>query len=79
MRTTMDLPDELLRRAKKRAADERIPLRDVVEAALREYLSGKPKSTGYKFKWTPDKGELLPGVDLDDRDSLFDIMDGIKK
>ena len=79
MRTTVDLPDELMRRAKKRAADQNLPLRDVIEAALREYLSERPKSTGYKFRWTPDKGELMPGVDLDDRDALWDLMDGIKK
>lgn len=78
MRTTLDIGDELLRRAKKKAADEGIPLREVVEAALREYLSGRPKKTGYKLRWTPDKGEILPGVDLDDRDSLWDIMDGLK-
>jgi predicted DNA binding CopG/RHH family protein len=40
MRTTMDLSDELLRKARKRAADEGIPLRDVVEDALRRYLAG---------------------------------------
>lgn len=79
MRTTIDIGDDLMRRAKKRAADEQVPLREVVEAALRQYLSDKPKGTGYKLKWTTEKGALMPGVDLDDRDSLFDIMDGIKK
>jgi len=78
MRTTIDIGDELFRRAKKRATDDGVPLRDVVEAALRSYLSGKPKATGYRLRWTPEKGELLPGVDLDDRSSLFDLMDGIK-
>ena len=47
--------------------------------ALRRYLAEKPGASGYKLKWTTEKGELMPGVDLDDRDSLFDIMDGIKK
>jgi hypothetical protein len=79
MRTTIDVSDELLRRAKRRAADDGIPMREVIEAALRQYLSGRPRGAGYKLRWTADKGELLPGVDLDDRNSLFDIMDGIKK
>ena len=79
MRTTMDLSDELMRRAKKKAADDGVPLRDVIEDALRRYLTEKPGATGYKFRWTTEKGALMPGVDLDDRDSLFDIMDGIKK
>ena len=79
MRTTMDISDELMRRAKKKAADDGVPLRDVMEAALRRYLSEKPVANGYKLRWTTEKGELMPGVDLDDRDSLFDLMDGIKK
>ena len=78
MRTTLDISEDLFRRAKRRAADEGIPLRDVVEAALRDYLSGKPRRAGYKLRWTADEGELLPGVDLNDRDSLFDLMNGVK-
>ena len=75
MRTTIDINDELMRHAKKRAANDGVPLRDVVEDALRRYLSDKPAATGYKLKWTTETGELMPGVDLDDRDSLFDLMD----
>jgi hypothetical protein len=79
MRTTIDINDELMRHAKKRAANDGVPLRDVVEDALRRYLSEKPAATGYRLKWTTESGEMMPGVDLDDRDSLFDLMDGIKK
>jgi len=76
MRTTLDLAADLLRRAKKRAADDGVPLRGVVEDALREYLSDRPRATNYKLKWVPVKGERMAGVDLDDRSSLFDLMDG---
>ena len=79
MRTTIEIGDELFRRAKKRAADEGLSLRQVVESALRDYLSGRPRGSEYKLRWSAEKGRLLPGVDLDDRDSLFDIMDGTKK
>ena len=79
MRTTVDTTDDLLRRAKQRAADERGPLREIFEAALRASLSGQPKAGGYKLRWTTEEGALMPGVDLDDRVSLFDIMDGAKK
>jgi hypothetical protein len=78
MRTTIDISDELFRKAKRRAADDGVPLRDVVEAALRGYLTGRPRTTGYRLRWTPDRGEMLPGVDLDDRSSLHDIMDGVR-
>jgi hypothetical protein len=79
VRTTVDISDDLMRRAKKKAADDGVPLRDVVESALRSYLSPRRAEGGYKFQWATERGELMPGIDLDDRDSLFDIMDGIKK
>ena len=76
MRTTVDLSDELLRQAKKRAADAGIPLREVIEAALRSYLARGSKRSGYRLRWSTEKGRLQPGVHLDDRDALFDLMDG---
>ena len=76
MRTTLDISNELLRLAKKKAADERIPLRRVVEAALRRYLSAGPARAGYRLRWRTEGGTLHPGVNLDDRQSLFDLMDG---
>jgi hypothetical protein len=76
MRTTVEISDELLRQAKKRAADERAPLREVIEAALRFYLGKRPKNKSYQLKWRTEKGHMLPGVRLDDRDALFDLMEG---
>ena len=78
MRTTLDLSDELLREAKKRAADEQIPLREVVENALRRYLTGRRRQGKYQLRWSTERGRVQPGVDLDDRDSLFDAMGGRK-
>ena len=78
MRTTLDLTDDLFRRAKKRAADEGIALRDLVENALRSYLTGRPRRSTYKLRWRTESGRLQPGVDLDDRDELFDRMGGRK-
>jgi hypothetical protein len=75
MRTTVDIRGELLRQAKKKAASDGTTLREVIEAALTSYLSGKPKKSGYRLRWTTDSGMLLPGVDLEDRDALFDLMD----
>lgn len=76
MRTTLDISDELLRAAKKKAADEGRPLRELVESALRSYLGRQPKSQGYRLKWRTERGRVQPGVRLDDRDALFDLMDG---
>ena len=76
MRTTIEINDELFRRAKRRAADEAGSLRSVVESALRSYLGGSSRRQRYKLRWRPKKGRVLPGVKLDDRDALFDVMDG---
>ncbi len=78
MRTTIDISDELFRQAKKKAAEEGIPLRDVVDGALRGYLSRRSRQAGYRLRWRAARGRILPGVNLDDRDALFDLMDGRK-
>lgn len=76
MRTTIDLNDELLRQAKRRAADEGVPLREIIERALRAQLAGTQRRKKYRLRWKTVKGALQPGVRLDDRDALFDLMDG---
>ena len=77
MRTTLDLDDRLLREAKKRAVDAGESLTRVIERALRVYLN-PPRSTGKPFRLQilVKKGRARPGVDWDDRDSLYERMDG---
>ena len=76
MRTTLEISDEVFRQLKRKAADEGATVRQVVENALRAYL-GKPKARKrYQLHWRSEHGRILPGVRLDDRDTLFDIMDG---
>jgi len=72
----MDINDELMRLAKQRAASEGTSLKDVVEQALRAHLSTPERRPGYKLQWRTERGTLQPGVDLNDRDSLFDRMEG---
>lgn len=76
MRTTIEISDELLRQAKKRAADEKTPLGRLIEAALRSYLSGRPRVRGYKLHWRTEKGRLHPGINLTDCGALLDLMEG---
>jgi hypothetical protein len=78
MRTTLDIADEILRLAKRQAADKKIPLRELVEAALRNYLLDRPERSGYRLKWRTERGRLRPGVNLDDRQALWDLMEGRK-
>ncbi len=77
MRTTLNLADSLLREAKKRAADEHRPLTRMLEDALRGYLRGNRRpATGFRYRPVVVKGGPRPGVDLADRDSLYEIMEG---
>jgi hypothetical protein len=76
MRTTIEINDVLFRAAKRKAAEQGTSLRDVVEAALRQHLGRERAAAGYSLQWHPESGRLQPGVDLGDRDALFDLMDG---
>ena len=35
-----------------------------------------PDRKKYKLRWHTERGQLLPGVRLDDRDVMFDLMEG---
>ncbi len=77
MRTTLDFEDALLRSAKARAAREGKSLTRLIEDALRRYLAPeRRRDRAFRLKLVTKKGRILPGVDLDDRDSLYDRMEG---
>ena len=74
MKTTVDLPDDLLIQAKKRSAETRTPLRVLIERGLRRELSSSmhrhPRGGTRKIKWVVAPGGLPPGLDVADRSSL---------
>ena len=75
MKTTVELPDELLVAAKKHAAESRSTLRALIERGLRRELrgSGRGRSADRSgIRWVTVDGGLPPGVDLDDRASMSD-------
>jgi hypothetical protein len=78
MKTTVDLPDDLLIAAKKKAAETRVPLRAIFERALKRELArpadGKrPKRR--KIRWLTSPGGLPPGLDVSDRERMWDWFD----
>lgn len=77
MKTTFDIPDELLVRAKKRAAELRRPLRVLVTEGLRDRLAktgAPPRRRGLarRIRWVTAAGGLPPGLDLTDREQMHD-------
>ena len=76
MKTTIEVSDELFVAAKKRAADERRPLRDLVASGLRAVLqrpSGRRRKTT-AIKWVTVKGGLPKGLDVADRDAMHERL-----
>jgi hypothetical protein len=76
MKTTLDLPDELFVAAKKRAAEERRTLRDLVASGLRTHLQGvsRGRRKAPAIVWVTVKGGLPPGMDVADRDAMHDAL-----
>jgi hypothetical protein len=75
MKTTLDFDDRLIRAAKQRAAADGESLTQLIQRAIREYLRPKPVAAPFTLQLLTKKGRTLPGVDLDDRDALYERMD----
>lgn len=78
MRTTLDINDELMRKAKRRAVETGESLTRVIEKALRESFQREHtmKRSPFRLDWVTVRGRLRPGVDLTDRDALYERMEG---
>jgi len=76
MRTTINISDRLLERAKKKALESGRTLTSIIEDALREsFAPNKTAAKGPVRITTYGRDGLLPGVDLDDSASLLDVME----
>jgi hypothetical protein len=77
MKTTLDMDDDLMRRAKIQAAADGVPLRAFVEEALRARLLPAPASRKpFRVALPIVEGTGPPAVDIADRDALYDLMEG---
>ena len=73
-RITLTIDDQLLRELKKKATEEGRTLQAVANDLLRRSLSNLPTKP-YKLQLQGWKAAEQPGVDLLNRESLFDLMD----
>jgi hypothetical protein len=83
MKTTVDLPDDLLIRAKKRAAESRTSLRAIIARGLRRELSaagakGGSRRPAARIRWVTVTGGLPPGLDVADRAALHAWKDAAR-
>jgi hypothetical protein len=75
MKTTVDLPDELLIEAKKRAAEQRRPLRELIADGLRAELLKRSsrRRKRKRLRWVTVAGGLPP-VDVADRAKMHEWL-----
>jgi hypothetical protein len=77
MKTTVELPDELLIEAKKHAAEHRTTLRALLESGLRHTLSspaGTPKPKRPAIRWVTVPGGLPKGMEVADRAKMIERL-----
>jgi hypothetical protein len=74
-RTTLVIEDKLLRELKKKAAEEGRTFQEVANDLIRQALLAR-KRPPFRLKLAGWKAKELPGVDILDRDKLFDLMNG---
>lgn len=76
MKTTLELEDDLLTDAKRRAAAAGITLKAFVEEALRARLLQRTKVPGgFRLKLPVIEGKRPPAVEISDRRALYDFME----
>lgn len=79
MKTTLDIDDELLEKAKRTAAASGMTLKSFVEEALRAKLLPPARARKhFRLKLPTVRGEAPPAVEVMDRRGLHDAMDGLR-
>jgi len=74
-RTTLGLDEDLLRQLKKRAAEKGSTLQAVANELLRQSLARPSRGDRFELRLQGWAAEARPGVDILDRDALYDLMD----
>ena len=74
MRTTLDIEDAVLRKLKEKAAREGQTLQRVANDVLRQGLARTRSGGTYRLELDGWEADPQPGVDILDRDKLWDLM-----
>lgn len=75
-RTTLAIDDEVLKRIKEKAAREGRTFQETANELLKQALAPQRFRKKIKLALRGWKATTRAGVDLLDRDQLFDLMDG---
>ncbi len=77
MKTTVELPDVLIREAKRVAAEQGLTLRELIESGLRAILEERQRPSGFRLRDASVDGkglqvEFRPGEWQQLRDATYD-------
>ena len=77
MRTTLNLPDDLLAKAKQQAAQQRTTVTALIETGLRRELGRRKKTSNKPIELPVFKGPLglVDKIDLSSNAAMFDACD----
>jgi Bacterial antitoxin of type II TA system, VapB len=74
VKTTLDIPDPLLREARKIALREHTTLRALVEQGLRKIIAERKATRPFRLRRVTFKGQgLVPELDWNDWDKIRDL------
>ncbi|MEZ5319234.1 MAG: hypothetical protein R2752_17670 [Vicinamibacterales bacterium] len=77
MKTTVELPDGLLREAKRVALREKTTLRALIERGLRDVVADRRRTTAFTLRPAAFRGDgLVAGRSLRDWDAIRDLSYG---
>jgi len=72
----LTLDDDLFKHLKEKAGRQGKTLAALVNDLLRHALANQARRPPYRLELQTWEAEAQPGVDLFDRDKLFDLMNG---
>jgi len=74
MKTTVELPDGLLREAKRMALRDKTTVRALIERGLRGVVSGRPSAVRFSLRAAGFRGDgLVAGRSLRDWEAIRDL------
>lgn len=75
MKTTVELPDSLLREAKRVALKHRTTVKALIEQGLRSVIAERKRGTGFALRKAAFRGDgLVSGRSLQDWASIRDLV-----
>ena len=74
IRTTIVMDEELLRGVREVAARQGWNLSRAISELVCVGMHAHASFEPVEFRWKTVRGKVRPGVDIDDRDRLYDVM-----